>query len=549
MAKKPTKNKREVEPTLAEEMGNAASRYSKLETLRTSYLKRARDASQLTIPSLVPPQGASSATELYKPFQSMGARGVNNLASKLLLSLFPSNTPFFKLTIDEFELAKAVGPQGASSPDGKTMLADMQEGLAKIERAVMSEIDSTHIRVQLFEALKHLIVAGNVCLYMPKDGGIRVFHLDRYVCKRDPMGNLTEIIVKETVDPDTLDQKLEDFVMSIAPGVDTPDGDDQAIDLFTHVLLEDGKWYVQQEVKGQVIPWTVGTYGTDNFPWIVLRYAVIGGEDYGRGFVEEYQGDLYSLEGLAQAIVEGSAAAAKVLFLVDPNGSTSSEACAEATNGAFIEGMARDVTALQLQKQADLQVAANTSKEIQNALAYAFLLNSAIQRNGERVTAEEIRTMVQELESSLGGVYSVLSQDLQLPLAKRLMAQMAAQKRLPLLPKKIVRPTIATGVEALGRGNDLAKLDQFIGEIGQQMGPQVLAQYINVPEYLSRRASALGVDAKGLVKDQAQIQQEQQQAQQQQMLQQAVPNGVKAIGDMAKQHMANVGAAQSSSPQ
>lgn len=532
------------DPALQKEMGLAAARYAKLETSRLCYLKRARDAAQLTIPSLVPPLGFSASTELYKPFQSVGARGVNNLASKLLLSLFPSNTPFFKLTIDEFELQKSMGDQ-STSPSGKSMLTEMQEGLSKIERAVMSEIDSTHIRVQLFEGLKHLIVAGNVCLYMPKEGGIRVFHLSRYVCKRDPMGNLTEIIVKETVDPDTLDRRTASFVKSVRPGSDSENtnGTESPVDIYTHVLLDGGKWKVQQEVSGAVIPWTVGTYGKDNFPWIVLRYSVIGGEDYGRGFVEEYQGDLYSLEGLSQAIVEGSAAAAKVLFLVDPNGSTSAESCAKADNGAFIEGMSRDVTALQLQKQADLQVAANTAKELKTDLAYSFLLNSAIQRNGERVTAEEIRTMVQELESSLGGVYSVLSQDLQLPLAQRLMAQMASQKRLPILPKKIVKPTIATGVEALGRGNDLSKLDQFIGEIGQQMGPQVLAQYINVPEYLSRRASALGVDAKGLVKDAAQIQQEQQQAQQQQMMQQALPNGVKALGDMAKQQMTDAQAA------
>ena len=145
---------KKIEPTIQEEMGQAAGRYERLQTLRSGYLKRARAASQLTIPSLVPPQSTTAATELYKPFQSMGARGVNNLASKLLLSLFPSNTPFFKLTIDEFELLKAVGPEGAASASGKSMLADMQEGLAKIERAVMSEIDSTHIRVQLFEALR-----------------------------------------------------------------------------------------------------------------------------------------------------------------------------------------------------------------------------------------------------------------------------------------------------------------------------------------------------------------------------------------------------------
>lgn len=47
------------------------------------------------------------------------------------------------------------------------------------------------------------------------------------------------------------------------------------------------------------------------------------------------------------------------------------------------------------------------------------LLNSAVQRNGERVTAEEIRYVAGELEDTLGGVYSLLSQELQLSLIRR----------------------------------------------------------------------------------------------------------------------------------
>ena len=43
---------------------------------------------------------------------------------------------------------------------------------------------------------------------------------------------------------------------------------------------------------------------------------MVDGEDYGRGRVEEFLGDLQSLESLTQAITEGSAAAAKVVFLV-----------------------------------------------------------------------------------------------------------------------------------------------------------------------------------------------------------------------------------------
>ena len=53
-----------------------------------------------------------------------------------------------------------------------------------------------------------------------------------------------------------------------------------------------------------------------------LRFSTVDGEDYGRGRVEEFLGDLKSLEALSQAIIEGSAAAAKVVFTVSPSATT-----------------------------------------------------------------------------------------------------------------------------------------------------------------------------------------------------------------------------------
>ena len=63
----------------------AKERYERLKINRQHYLDRARECSELTIPALVPDDGFESTSELYTPFQSIGARGVNNLASKLLL--------------------------------------------------------------------------------------------------------------------------------------------------------------------------------------------------------------------------------------------------------------------------------------------------------------------------------------------------------------------------------------------------------------------------------------------------------------------------------
>lgn len=493
--------------------------YAKLETSRKPFLDRARECAELTIPSLLPKDGHSNASRLPTPWQGIGARGVNNLASKLLLALLPPNSPFFRLQIDDFTLEKLTQQEG--------MRAKVEEGLNRIERSVMNEIEANAIRVGGFEALKQLLVTGNALVYLPMDGGVRVFRLDRYVVRRDPMGNVLEIITKETVARSTLPPEIRDALFSKdadsrAEG-EKAGTDHDNVDMYTHIYRDGEKWKVYQEVKGTKLPGTEGTYPLDKSPWIPVRFTKIDGEDYGRGYVEEYIGDLKSLEGLTQAIVEGSAAAAKVLFMVNPNGVTDMAQLAEADNGAFVEGVDADVSTLQLQKYNDFRVALETTNQINERLAFAFLLNSAVQRSGERVTAEEIRYMANELESALGGIYSILSQEFQLPLVKRIMFQMERQKKLPALPEGTVEPVIVTGLEALGRGNDLTKLNMFFQAAVQiaQLPPE-----INKSDALMRTGSSLGIDMKGLVKSPEELEAEQQAAQQQQMMQMAMEKGM-----------------------
>ena len=176
---------------------------------------------------------------------------------------------------------------------------------------------------------------------------------------------------------------------------------------------------------------------------------------------------------------------------------------------------------------------------IRDRLGYAFLLSSGAVRNAERVTAEEIRMLSMELEAALGGLYSLLSLELQMPMIKRLMKVMKGNKRVPELPKDIVNPVIITGVEALGRGNDLQKLDLFLQGAAQTVGAQAMSQYLNVSEYFKRRATALGIKTDGLVKSQEEIQEQmqamQQQAQQEQILKSLGPNAVKALSDQSIQ--------------
>ena len=498
---------------------SAKKLYSVLEAERNTYLDRARECAAITIPTLLPPSGSTSGHTFKTPYQSVGARGTANLSASLLLSLIPPNQAFFRLSVDDEMLRQMEGYE--------QIKPHLDASLSSIERAIMREIEVNSFRVGLSEALKQLIVAGNVLLHIPKDGKMKVFRLDSFVCQRDDRGNPVRAITKEKVAYSALSpelQALADQYMSASA-----QSGEKSCELYTVARWDKKKVYVHQELYDTPIEGSEGSYPIDKPPVLVLRFVPEHGQDYGRSYVEQYYGDLKSLEGLTQAGVEGAAAASKVLFLCSPNGGTRPRDVAKAGNGAIISGNANDLTVLQMQKYNDFRVALDMMGDIKERLNYAFLLTEASIRRAERVTAEEVRLVSAAIENQLGSLYSLMSQELQLPLLNRLMDRMSRQGRLPELPAKYIQPAIVAGMDALGRGTDLAKLDTFVAGLGQVLGPESINAHINVSEYLRRRATALSVDIQGLVKSEEQLAQEQQQAQAQQMAAAAVP-GVASKG-------------------
>lgn len=507
-------------------MKSAKALYEELAEDRRPFLDRARDAASLTIPSLVPREGHTKESRIVTPWQSIGSRGVNNLASKLLLTLLPPNTPFFRLTLDPFlvDLANEV-----ENSEG-----EIQASLGKIERAVSADIETTPLRPQFHEACKHLVVAGNVCMFFPpKEGPVRNYLLSNYVAERDPEDNITTVVTLEELAWDALPEAAK---AALGDGEGEAHDKTKNVEIHTAtVMVRKGRWKTWQEANGKHIEGSDGIYTEDTFPYLPLRWSHISGESYGRGHVEELLGDLKSLEGLTQAIVEGAAAAARLLILVSPHGATKIKDIAGAPNGAVRPGNVDDVHTVQAEKSADLATAAQVAAEIKKQLQFAFLLNSSVQRNAERVTAEEIRFMAQELEDTLGGVYSLLGTEFQLPLVKLVMARLTRQKRLPPLNKKVAKPTIIAGLDALGRGHDLQRLRVAVASAQEGIGPEGMAQVMHMDEYVKRVFAASGVDATKLIKTREELAAEQQAAQQAQLVQDSAPEVVKGAIQAATQ--------------
>ena len=483
----------------------ARERYGQLTSVRSQFLDTAVTCSELTLPYLIERDLTSNPNhkKLTTPWQSCGSKAVVTLAAKLMLALLPTQTTFFKLQVRDDKLGQEIPPE---------IRSELDLSFSKMERMVMDYIAASSDRVVVHQALKHLIVGGNALIFMGKDG-LKNFPLNRYVVNRHGNGNVLEIVTKEIISRKVLGIELpEPDPLTVVDQSVGSNNDD--VEVYTYVRLDEksGRWIWHQEALDRIIPNSRSTAPKKASPWLVLRFNTVDGEDYGRGRVEEFLGDLKSLEGLSQALVEGSAAAAKVVFLVSPSSTTKPAAIAKAGNGAIIQGRPEDVAVIQVGKTADFSTAAQMAQTLDKRISDAFLVLNV--RQSERTTAEEVRLTQLELEQQLGGLFSLLTIEFLVPYLNRTLLILQRSKEIPNIPKDLVRPQIVAGVNALGRGQDRESLTSFITTIAQTLGPEALMSFINPSEAIKRLAAAQGIDVLNLVKTEQQLQQEQQQAQQ-----------------------------------
>ena len=481
-------------------MYKARTKYSMLTSGRTQFLDTAIECSELTLPYLVRQDDDSKGKRtLLQPYQSVGAKAVVTLAAKLMLAILPPQTAFFKLQMREDKLGEQFDPE---------LKSEMDLSFSKIERLIMDFIAQSNDRVVVHQALKHLIVSGNALIFMGKDG-LKHYPLNRYAVERDGNGNVIEIITKELVSRK---------VLGIAPPPnEQPVGEygaeEDDAEVYTCVKMDEssGSWRWHQEVDDMILDGSQSTAPKNASPWLVLRFNTVDGEDYGRGRVEEFIGDLRSLEGLSQALVEGASVASKVVFLVSPSATTKPGTLAKAGNGAIIQGRPEDVGVVQVGKTADFATAANLAATIERRILEAFLVMNI--RNAERVTAEEVRLTQLELEQSLGGLFSLLTVEFLIPYLNRTMLILQRSNQIPKLPKELVRPKIVAGINSLGRGQDNESLTRFIQTVGQVLGPEALMKYVDPSEAIKRLAAAQGIDVLNLVRTPEQLAEMQEQAQ------------------------------------
>jgi hypothetical protein len=424
--------------------------WSKLEADREPVLDRSERFASLTVPKLLLPTGFQlSTTDMTNDYQSLGAQALNHVTNKLMLAMFSPARPFFKVQLGE----KTVKDLEANGLDEMQLVS----GLAAMERKASQQIDLLAQRPKLYQICRHLVGLGNVLAYFGKEM-IRVFSLRHFCVKRNTDGSVHTLIVKEKVKYDELDTKIKEHMATIG----RREADDHECSHYRLLTrTPGGDMVLAQFIDTVRLPKEFdGKWPEADCPWKVLVWDLADEADYATGLVEEYSADLETLSILAEAVVDGAIVGTEVRYGIRPASNLTADDANKSENGDFLPASPDDIGTILADNSKAITVADSVMQRYERRIGTAFLMNSAVTRDAERVTAEEIRITAQELETAYGGVYSALAPQLQKPVAEWGLARAGTD-----IKGADVKVMVITGLEALSRNGELDNLRLALGDL------------------------------------------------------------------------------------
>ncbi len=493
-------------------MEAASRRWAALQAHRSTSEEKWREYSGYTLPYILPPRdGEARDLEEQAPQDSLGAAAVNQLSNRVADTLFPvsAQTGFFKLDLTataERNVHRVLGQ------NAQQMLQKIGEAAAGAERDAMQRLSEISHRSSAVTALKLLIVTGNALVVHP-DADKRstaVYSPMSYVLDRDLTGELTELILRVETEFRALPQDVQDALKRL-PKVYKPT---TKVQLYTRFTREGEKFVGEQWADDHKTDWN-NTYPESAFPYMVLTWNLRTGDRWGRGLVEEFASTFHSLDILKAAVVQVAAIAADIKFLVSPESVLDPADLQRSRSGSYHMGSATDISTTNVNtKLPDMMFVNSVIDGMEEQIRSAFMMNMQV-RNAERVTATELRMQAQELERSLGGIYSHFSVEWQLPLANLVLRDVG------YAPDENMRPLVLTGLATLSRTMDVERMALVMQDLGMlQAIPPELRDWFDPLRIVRMLAEGRGIDATKFMLSEEEYTQMQQQRQQQAIQQQ-----------------------------
>lgn len=501
-------------------------RFQVLDSERATILDRKRECAEFTFPDLLPPYGYTDNDDLETPLNSAPALGSSSLAAKIANAVLPTNGS--SIVTPEVPIPDALDQR---------LYEEVNNVITAYDRAIMSDIQSSNFRPELHAVSLDLVVIGDTLLELLPNDRYRKHRLDNYVVIRKEDGSIHELIIRVWVDPETLPEDMQKRTGS----TEVRSGSRRLEPKFIRVIDEGDRYSVEEEFRGV----SDGTSEYTVLPYFALKTGKSAADNYGRSIIEGLMGDIRSLMAHSLSLLQGSAANSEFRLCVDPTGPTDLVHLSGSENGSWVSARASDLHVMQLGNPVQVQITMAAVEKYETAILKALLYDLVYAgQNRERVTATEINATIQSIESGLSGILSSITQELHVPLVRRLSYELANRPNTPdpvrALAKQVVSGgaplKLRSGIEALHREIRSMRLIQGINTLSG-MPPQASAD-IKWRNVVADLMSGLGFESGRYLLTE---EEKQQAAQQQAALNVAEQTGIAAGQQAAINGVSNEG--------
>lgn len=495
---------------------------------RETMMSRKERLAEVTIPTSLPDKDYNVKNEsLTNGSTSLGAQGAINIVNKLMLAMFAPGVSFMKLELAAAEKAKFLADMGMKDD---SLLTDV---LAEGERDALRVLEQSGSRPALYEGLSALVCVGDVLMDLSDKDLISFISLRDYAVERNRKGQVLRLIFREITRVQDLEDDAEKEYRNAVPTCKPRD----KVTVYTTVRFTRGMYRSTVYVEDvELSARHSGKWKPENLPWRALTWRLPLGQDYGVSLAEDYSNDLGVHDIVSESMADGAVLASQFRWACNPGGLTQPEDVTSGRNGDVIPADPKDLSLIFANMGNQLATIMQIEEVYSRRLGRGFLMNSAVTRDSERTTAEEVRLQAIELEQSLGGVYSRLAIDMQAPIARW---QLRAAN-INIQGTKI-SPTIITGLDALSRSAELQRMMGFLSDVSTLAEiPAETRVMLNEEPIISDMAAGRGVNRSKYVATTDEINQRRQAQAQSEANQAAVQTGVEA----GVQQQVNQGATQ-----
>lgn len=440
-------------------------RFTELDSERQTLLDDKREAAAFTIPTQLPPQGWNEEDELDPPLNSKPALGSASLATRITSAVLPNNG-------SSITSPRIMIPEGAP----EAAIEFIKNTVNAFDAEIMDRLSASNFRAELGAVSLALVIVGDSLLESLPNGQFRTHRLDDYVVVRKEDGSIYELIIRQWVDPCTLPEEQQKYTGS----GQVKNGIRRLEPKYTHVVWNDdaNEYKVKYEFRDHdITDKKDASYKT--LPFFALKTGTPASSNYGYSLIQLLKGDIRTLMALTLSLIEGAAANAEFRLCVRPGGATNLNHMAGSTNGQWVSANPDDLHVLQLGSPVQLNVTAQMVQALEQSILQALLYNLAyVPDNRERVTATEIQATTQALESGLTGILASITQDLHVPLVKR-MADIITRDAVVSMSIKTLAGEVVKGSAPLKLKSGIEALHKEIAAMRLLQGVSTL---IRLPE-------------------------------------------------------------------